>query len=159
MGFRCRSHDTMRCHYIRTIISRSENHLSVLKYYEKSISPLGYDTGYTHVFLCIWMPLCVCVGGIDSECIICVNFALNLAEHIDFSEYLSRNQLPAKKENDSMLPTSGTRDRRREVHRSWLQPYESTVNPLWSLQIFIPLWTCWSFRTEGTDPESLETPI
>lgn len=72
----------------------------------------------THMCFCVCGCRCVCIGGIDSECIICVNFALNLAQHIDFSEYLSRNQLPAKKENDSMLTTSGTRDRRQEVHRS-----------------------------------------
>lgn len=58
-----------------------------------------------HMCSCVYACFCVCVGGMDSECIIYVNFALNLVQHIDFSENLSRNQLPAKKENDSMLTT------------------------------------------------------
>lgn len=57
--------------------------------------------------MCSCMHVCCCVyiGGRDSERIIYVNFALNLAQHIDFTEYLSRNQLPSKKENDSMRTT------------------------------------------------------
>lgn len=49
------------------------------------------------------MLLCVLEEGIQNVNLL--NFALDLAQLIDFSEYLSRNQLPAKKENDNMLTT------------------------------------------------------
>lgn len=52
--FHCRSHDTMSYDYICTIIYRSENHLSVLKYYEKSISQ------GTHMCSCVHACCCVC---------------------------------------------------------------------------------------------------